>query len=103
VAAIAGRSAPGSRLVVHYQVRSVRAAFGRLLARTFLRLSHRQDLVANEPRRSSWTQASVRALLSDAGLDVTDDITLRSLADELSLPTRQLRTSGIAIRRPRAC
>jgi len=103
VAAIAGRSAPGSRLVVHYQVRSVRAAFGRLLARTFLRLSHRQDLVANEPRRSSWTQASVRALLSDAGLDVTDDITLRSLADELSLPTRQLRASGIAIRRPRAC
>jgi methyltransferase (TIGR00027 family) len=103
VAAIAGRSAPGSRLVVHYQVRSVRAAFGRLLARTFLRLSHRQDPVANEPRRSSWTQASVRALLIDAGLDVTDDITLRSVADELSLPTRQLRTSGIAIRRPRAC
>jgi len=44
----------------HYQVRSVRAAFGRLLARTFLRLRHRQDPVANEPRRSSWTQASVR-------------------------------------------
>jgi len=100
VAAVAARSAPSSRLVVHYQVRSVWAAFGRLLARTFLRLSRREDPMANEPRHSSWTRASVRALLVDAGLDVTDDIRLRSLADELSLPTRQLRTSGIAIAAP---
>ena len=97
VAAIAGRSAPGSRLVVHYQVRSAWAAFGRLLARTFLRLSRREDPMANEPRRSSWTRGSVRALLTDAGLEVTDDIPLVSLADELSLPTRQLRTSGVAV------
>jgi methyltransferase (TIGR00027 family) len=97
VAAVAARSAPGSRLVVHYQVRSAWAAFGRLLARSFLHLSRREDPMADEPRRSSWTRASVRALLIDAGLDVTDDITLRSLADELDLPTRQLRTSGIAL------
>lgn len=97
VAAIAGRSAPGSRLVVHYQVRSAWAAFGRFVARAFLRVSRREDPMANEPRRSSWTRASVQALLVDAGLDVTDDVTLLSLAGELSLPTRQLRTSGIAI------
>jgi O-methyltransferase involved in polyketide biosynthesis len=97
VAAIAGRSAPGSRLVVHYQVRSGWAAFGRLLARTFLRLSRREDPMANEPRRSSWTRESVRAMLTEAGLEVTDDVALVSLADELSLPTRQLRTSGVAV------
>ena len=97
VAAIVERSAPGSRLVVHYQVRSAWAAFGRLLARTFLRLSRREDPMANEPRRSSWTRGSVRALLADAGLRVIDDVALVSLADELSLPTRQLRTSGVAI------
>lgn len=96
VAAIAERSAPGSRLVVHDQVRSAWAAFGRLLARTFLRLSGREDPMANEPRQSSWTRGSVRALLTDAGLEVTDDVGLVSLADALSLPTRQLRTSGVA-------
>ena len=96
VAAIAERSAPGSRLVVHYQVRSAWAAFGRLVARTFLRLSRREDPMANEPRRSSWTRGSVRALLADEGLGVTEDVALVSLADELSLPTRQLRTSGVA-------
>jgi O-methyltransferase involved in polyketide biosynthesis len=96
VAAIAERSTPCSRLVVHYQVRSTWAAFGRLLARTVLRLSGREDPMANEPRRSSCTRRSVRALLADAGLEVTDDVALVSLADELSLPTRQLRTSGVA-------
>ena len=53
--------------------------------------------MANEPRRSSWTRESVRALLTDAGLEVTDDVALVSLADELSLPTRQLRSSGVAV------
>ncbi|HEX6418594.1 MAG TPA: class I SAM-dependent methyltransferase [Acidimicrobiales bacterium] len=97
VAAVVERSAPGSRLVVHYQVRSAQAAFGRLLARVFLRLSRREDPMANEPRRSSWTRGSMRALLDDAGLRVTDDVALVSLADELSLPARQLRTSGVAV------
>ena len=87
VAAIATRSSPGSRLVAHYQLGSARAAFGRVLARAFLRLSRRGDPMANEPRRSSWTSESVRALLAEATLSVTEDVALVSLADELSLPT----------------
>jgi methyltransferase (TIGR00027 family) len=97
VAAVAERSAPGSRLVLHYQVRSARATFGRRLARIALRLSGREDPMANEPRQSSWTSGSVRALLTDAGLGISDDVALVSLSDELSLPTRQLRTSGVVI------
>ena len=97
VAAIVERSAPGSRLVVHYQLRSAWAAFGRGLARGFLRLSGREDPMAHEPRRSSWTRDAVRAVLTDAGLEVTGDVALASLANELSLSTRQLRTSGVAV------
>jgi methyltransferase (TIGR00027 family) len=97
VAAVADRSAPGSRLVVSYQTRSPRAALGRLLARGFLLLTGRGDPGAHERRRSSWTLASLRALLADAGLRITDDVDLRTLAGELSVPTRHLRTSRVAV------
>jgi methyltransferase (TIGR00027 family) len=97
VAAVAARSAPGSRLVVSYQTGSPRAVLGRLLARGFLLLTGRCDPMADEPRRSSWTPESVRALLADSALRFTADIDLLTLAGELSVPTRRLRTSRVAV------
>jgi O-methyltransferase involved in polyketide biosynthesis len=85
VAAVAARSAPGSRLVASYQTGSPRAVLGRLLARGFLLLTGRGDPMAFEPRRSSWTPESVRALLADSGLRFTADIDLLTLAGELSV------------------
>jgi methyltransferase (TIGR00027 family) len=100
VAAVAARSAPGSRLVVSYQTASPRAVLGRQLARGFLRLTGRGDPMANEPRRSSWTPESVRALLVGAGLRVTGDLALLALAAELAVPTRHLGTSRVAVAVP---
>lgn len=97
VAAVAARSAPGSQLVVSYPPGSPASLLGRLLARGFLLLTGRGDPMAHEPRRSSWTPASVRALLGDAGLQVTDDIAFVTLADELSLSSRHLGSGRVAI------
>jgi methyltransferase (TIGR00027 family) len=97
VAAVAGRSAPGSRMVVSYQIGSPRAALGRLVARTLLLVAGRGDPMAHEPRRSSWTPDSMRALLAGAGLNVTDDLDLATLARVLVVPTRHVRTSRVAI------
>jgi methyltransferase (TIGR00027 family) len=97
VAAVAARSAPRSRLVVSYQTGSPRAALGRLLARASLRLTGREDPMAHEPRRSSWTPESLQAVLAGAGLQVIDDTGLVALAGELSVPTRQVGTSRVAV------
>ncbi|HET6954890.1 MAG TPA: hypothetical protein VFI47_31300 [Acidimicrobiales bacterium] len=80
-----------------YQTGSPGAVLGRLLARCFLLLTGRGDPMAHEPRRSSWTPESVRALLAAAGLRFTADVDLLTLAGELSVPTRHLRTSKVAV------
>jgi methyltransferase (TIGR00027 family) len=82
-AAIAARSAPGSRLVVNYQTPSRRAAARRVLARTLMVLSGRPDPVAGEPRRSSWTAQTMSALLSRHGFTVVADDDLFDLAGSL--------------------
>lgn len=97
VAILAGRSAPGSRLVVSYQTGSPRASLGRLLARGLLFVAGRGDPMANEPRRSSWSTGSVRAVLTDAGLQLTNDLHLPTLARELSVPARHVGTSRVAV------
>jgi methyltransferase (TIGR00027 family) len=97
VAAVAARSAPGNRLVVSYATGSPRAALGRLLARGFLRVTGRENPMAHEPRRSSWSPESLRAVLASAGLQVLSDAGLVALADELAVPTRQLGASRVAV------
>jgi methyltransferase (TIGR00027 family) len=92
VAAIAARSAPDSRLVVNYQTPSWLAAVGRLAARGLTLVSRRPDPFGAEPRRSSWTPASMRELLSGAGLRVVSDDDLLSLAQRLPLPIRHQRS-----------
>ena len=77
-AVISARSAPGSRLVVNYQSPAMSAAGGRLVARAITALAGRSSPWAREPRRSSWTPAAVRELLTGHGLAVVRDDDLPS-------------------------
>jgi hypothetical protein len=83
--------------VVSYQTGSPGAAISRVLARGLLRLTGSGDPQASEPRRSSWAPESVRGLLADAGLRSTADVDLLTVARELSVPTRHLGTSHVAV------
>jgi methyltransferase (TIGR00027 family) len=84
--AIAGRSAPGSVLVVNYQRRSWDAAVGRRLFRLVSRLSRYEDPLAREPWRSTWTPEAMRQLLRRNGFSVRMDEDLLSLAQRLAAP-----------------
>ncbi|GAB1640605.1 class I SAM-dependent methyltransferase [Krasilnikovia sp. MM14-A1259] len=100
VAAIAGRCAPGSRLVLNYQSPSVVAWCGRLVARVLTRPARRPDPLGSEPRRSAWTPASIRAQLAAAGLTVATDDDLLTLARRLPIAVRHrrsLRSGRVAV------
>jgi methyltransferase (TIGR00027 family) len=97
VAAVTRRSAPGSQVVVSYQTGSPGGVASRTLARALLAFTGRGDPMAHEPRRSSWTAESVRTMLTDAGLHVAEDRGLTSLASDLALPCRHVRTSRLVI------
>jgi methyltransferase (TIGR00027 family) len=100
VAALAALSAPGSRLVVNYQAPSRRAAIGRVVAKGLATLSRRPNPFAGEPRRSAWMPDSLRALLTPAGLRVTNDDDLLALSERLGLPVRHkqsVRSGRVAV------
>jgi methyltransferase (TIGR00027 family) len=97
---IAERSAAGSRLVVNYQVPSVSAWLGRLLARGLAMISRRPDPLRREPRRSAWTPSAMQSLLSAHGLQVVRDDDLLTSAQRLGLPVRRpgsLRAGRVAV------
>jgi O-methyltransferase involved in polyketide biosynthesis len=89
VAAIAERSAPGSALIVNYQTPSVGAGLGRVAARAMTAVARRPNLWRDEPRRSAWTPAAMRALLTAAGFTVDSDDDLLAIAATLDLPVRR--------------
>ncbi|WP_141585823.1 class I SAM-dependent methyltransferase [Actinomadura sp. WMMA1423] len=90
--ALTEASAPGSRLVVHYQAPSLAASIGRPVARAMRRLSRQPDPMAHEPWRSAWTPAAMRDLLAGQGYTVADDTDLLSLAEALGMPVRTPRS-----------
>jgi methyltransferase (TIGR00027 family) len=92
VAVAADLSAAGSCLVVNYQTPAVSAALGRLVARAMAALARRPSLWRGEPRRSSWTPAAMRDLLSRHGFAPAGDEDLLTVADRLRLPVRQRRS-----------
>jgi methyltransferase (TIGR00027 family) len=99
-AVVSARSAPGSRLVVNYQSPAMSAAGGRLIARAMTALAGRSSPWASEPRRSSWTPAAMRELLTGHGLAVVRDDDLLALAERLPVPVKQrrsLRTGRVAV------
>ena len=90
---IAARSAPGSRLIVNYQMPSRRATAGRLVARAVRVLTGTRDPMAGEPRRSSWTPPAMSALLKRHGFTVVADDDLLELARALPLDLPRLPSS----------
>ncbi|MFE1322949.1 class I SAM-dependent methyltransferase [Kitasatospora phosalacinea] len=95
LAALAGRTAPGSALVLNYQAPSAKAAAGRLLTRLL-----GDSVTAGEPWRSLWKPQQLAALLADHGFRTTADHDLLTLARPLATPTRartSLRTGRVAV------
>ena len=90
--AVVARSAPGSGLVVNYQAPSVAAGVGRMFARGMLALARRPALWRDEPRRSSWTPATMAALLARHGFTVTGDEDNLAVARRLPMEIRQRRS-----------
>jgi methyltransferase (TIGR00027 family) len=85
LAAIAGCSAAGSRLIVNYQVPDLRLRVGRVVARLLTGASGRTDYLRNEPWRSTWTPAALGRLLAGHGFTVTRDDDLLALARALPM------------------
>jgi len=91
LARVRAGSAPRSRLIVNYQQPSLTSRLGRLTMRTVTALARRPYPLANEPRRSAWTLATISALLGRHGFTVTSDEDLLSLAERLPIETRHPR------------
>jgi len=77
---VSARSAPGSRLIVNYQMPSFIAVVGRIVARGLRLLTRQPDPLADEPRRSSWKPEAMKALLQRHGFTVARDADLVSIA-----------------------
>ena len=100
LAQVAQLSSPGSRLVVNYQARSLKASALRRVMRLVLRLSRQPDPLAGEPWRSLWTPTAMRNLLRDSGFTVVSDADLLTLADGLGLQPEadgSLRNGRVAV------
>ncbi|WIM95093.1 class I SAM-dependent methyltransferase [Actinoplanes oblitus] len=80
VQAIASLSASGSRLIVNYQARSVKATLGRLLVQGMTKVAGRPNPWAAEPWRSTWPPATMAGLLARHGFTVLRDDHLHTLA-----------------------
>jgi methyltransferase (TIGR00027 family) len=89
VAALAGCSAPGSRLIVNFQLPAASAKLGRFVVRLMMASTGRSSVWANEPWRSTWTSAAMAALLAQHGYAVTRDEGLLDTARALAIPIRQ--------------
>ena len=105
VGQVAELSAPGSRLVVSYQARSLPTSVMRRTMRVALRLSRQPDPMAGEPWRSLWRPDGIRDLLQANGFDVFSDSDLLELSTGLELPvwaSSSLRNGRVAVasRRP---
>jgi methyltransferase (TIGR00027 family) len=98
---VSALSSPGSRLVASYQARSLPTQALRSALRALLRLTRQPDPLADEPWRSLWRPADVRAMLLENRFDVETDEDLLSLSDGLGLSvegnTGSLRNGRVAI------
>jgi methyltransferase (TIGR00027 family) len=88
VAQIAELSAPGSRLVVNYQTKSLPTTIMRAAMRLVLRVSRQPDPLEGEPWRSKWRPDRMRSMLSDNGFDVASDSDLLILSEGMALPSK---------------
>lgn len=89
VAEIAAGSAPGSRLIVNYQVPSAGTNLGRMVARLLMRTAGRRSFWADEPWRSTWTPAAMAEMVTRQGFAPVADDSLLDLATALAVPIRR--------------
>jgi methyltransferase (TIGR00027 family) len=89
VAAVAARSAPGSRLIVNYQLPTW---IGDVVRKIIGGMAGRQNPWAAEPWRSAWSVKAMSRLLALHGFAVRSDRDLREIADGLGVRLGQ-RTS----------
>ncbi|KLL09918.1 MULTISPECIES: class I SAM-dependent methyltransferase [Protofrankia] len=105
MAAVDHCSTPGSRLIVTYQSPSLSTAVGRVAAGAMTLVARQPRPWAAEPRRSSWTAAAMRALLTSHRFPVAADNDLFTVAAGLPVEVKQhrsLRSGRIAVAdRPR--
>jgi methyltransferase (TIGR00027 family) len=98
--AVADLSAPGCRLVVGYQDRSLMASSLRRIVRVAMRITGQADPLGHEPWRSLWSPSAMRDLLEEHGFHVRSDRDLLTLAEGLDLPptdTGSLRNGRVAV------
>ncbi|MCL9797044.1 class I SAM-dependent methyltransferase, partial [Frankia sp. AgKG'84/4] len=94
------RSAPGSRLVLHYHPPTAGFALGRLAAGLLGRLGGVENPMAREPNRSAWTPRAMRRAAGAQGFTVVRDDTMLTLARRFATPARHrqsLRGSRILV------
>ncbi|WP_330180018.1 class I SAM-dependent methyltransferase [Nocardia sp. NBC_01503] len=99
-AVVAARSAPGSRFIITYPAPSVRNTLGRRIVRPLWALARRQNPIADEPMRSTWTPERMRELLDANGFEVVTDIDQLTVAQELDLAVERgpfLRSGRIVV------
>ena len=100
LAVVSGRSAAGSRLVVNYEQANWASRAGRLTLVTLHRLARGEHPMANEPRRSSYSAASMGEALAAHGWRVADDRNLVEIGAALAIPLtrrRHLEGSRVAV------
>ena len=92
LSALAARSAPGSRLIVNYQIPAISLRLGRLAAQALMASTGRASYWANEPWRSTWTPPVLAALLAQHGYTVTTDQDLLDAAGALAVQIQRPRS-----------
>jgi methyltransferase (TIGR00027 family) len=100
VAQVAELSAPGSRLVVNYQRKSLAVGIARVAVRLAFRATRQPDPLATEPWRSAWRPDRMRSMVEDHGFDVAWDSDLLALSTGLGLPAdskASLRNGRVAV------
>jgi methyltransferase (TIGR00027 family) len=83
---VAQLSAPGSRLVVNYQAKSIPVPVMRAVMRVVFWVARQEDVLAREPWRSLWRPGQMRDLLARSGFQSVSDQDLRTAAVGLDLP-----------------
>ncbi|WP_163553807.1 class I SAM-dependent methyltransferase [Candidatus Frankia alpina] len=89
---VGDRSAPGSRLIVHYHTSAPSAPLGRWASRLISALSRQSNPMAREPNRSVWTPRAMRRAVDARGFGVARDDSLLALARDLDTPIQHRRS-----------
>ncbi|MEV0715229.1 class I SAM-dependent methyltransferase [Asanoa sp. NPDC050611] len=86
VGAVAACSAPGSRLIVNFQLPVPFLKLGFLVGRALARSTGRSSMFTREPWRSTWTPSAMADLLARHGFTVVRDQNMLDVAETMPVP-----------------